>query len=144
MKQAGAIEIGKRNTLVLAIAHIFYYLAAIVEGSFRSHDLNIGFWIGVCLYGLGVIMLITVIRLLGRLWTVKLLIAKDHELITHPLFRWFRHPNYFLNIIPELVGFALILNAHITLVIGMLVYAIPLTIRIRQEEREMNTRFPGY
>src|SRR5437870_13907816 len=34
----------------------------------------------------------------------KLLIASDHTLNQSGLFRWVRHPNYFLNILPELVG----------------------------------------
>ena len=41
-------------------------------------------------------MLVVVIRSLGRFWTVKLLLASDHVLVTNPLFRWVRHPNYFL------------------------------------------------
>ncbi len=69
--------------------------------------------------------LVFVIHLLGRLWTVKLLIVRDHVLVTHQLFRWFRHPNYFLNILPELAGIALILNAHTTLVAGLALYAYP-------------------
>jgi isoprenylcysteine carboxyl methyltransferase (ICMT) family protein YpbQ len=39
-------------------------------------------------------------RALHRLWTVKLLIASDHVLNQSALFRWVRHPNYFLNIRP--------------------------------------------
>jgi len=75
---------------------------------------------------------------------VKLLIARDHELVTHPLFRRVRHPNYFLNILPELVGFALALHAWWTLVIGLILYAVPLTIRIRQEETAMAAKFERY
>lgn len=89
-------------------------------------------------------MLLVVSHLLGRLWTVKLMIARDHVLVTHPLFRWVRHPNYFLNILPELVGFALALHAWFTLVIGLAIYAVPLGIRIRQEERAMREHVPGY
>jgi len=60
------------------------------------------------------------------------------------LFRWVRHPNYFVSIIPELVGFALALNAYWTLVVGLPLYCIPLFIRIRQEEAAMVEAVPGY
>ena len=53
------------------------------------------------------------------------------------LFRTVRHPNYFLNIMPELVGVALLCNAWITLCIGFPLYLCLLIVRIRQEEDAM-------
>jgi isoprenylcysteine carboxyl methyltransferase (ICMT) family protein YpbQ len=88
--------------------------------------------------------MLLVIRILGRQWTVKLLVASDHTLVTHPLFRVVRHPNYFLNILPELIGLALALHAFWTLGIGLLLYLIPLARRIREEEKVMRSKFPTY
>jgi isoprenylcysteine carboxyl methyltransferase (ICMT) family protein YpbQ len=85
-----------------------------------------------------------VIRLLGRLWTVRLIIAEDHSLVRHRLFRIVRHPNYYLNVLPELVGFALVLHAYYTLLIGLPLYLIPLATRIRQEEQIMRKSFHDY
>jgi isoprenylcysteine carboxyl methyltransferase (ICMT) family protein YpbQ len=45
---------------------------------------------------------------------------------------------------PELLGFALIFHAYITLVVGLALYAIPLSARIRQEEAAMSQRFASY
>lgn len=64
--------------------------------------------------------------------------------MTTPLFRFVRHPNYYLNIIPELIGFALTLHAFWTLAIGLPLYLVPLVIRIRQEEGTMRAHFPEY
>jgi isoprenylcysteine carboxyl methyltransferase (ICMT) family protein YpbQ len=75
---------------------------------------------------------------------VKLIVARDHELVTHPLFRHVRHPNYYLNILPELVGFALALHAFATLLVGLPLYLVVLTMRIREEERVMTERFADY
>ena len=144
LKREGAVEIGARNTAILALAHIAFYISAMTEGGFRAHPMDAAFMIGAGLYTIGAVALVVVIRLLGPLWTVKLLIARKHVLVTHPLFRWVRHPNYFLNILPELIGFALLLNAPLTLAVGLPIYAIPLIIRIRQEEAAMKTRFPAY
>jgi isoprenylcysteine carboxyl methyltransferase (ICMT) family protein YpbQ len=155
LKADGAVEIGAGNSTLLALTHVLYYVAAIAESSWHGaiHEGAIRegaatydevTWAGLALYAFGMVMLLLVIRILGRFWTVKLLIARDHELVTHPLFRRVRHPNYFLNILPELVGFALALHAWWTLVIGLVVYAVPLIIRIRQEEKAMAAKFERY
>src|SRR5262249_62436732 len=52
--------------------------------------------------------------------------------------------NYFLNIIPELVGLALIMGAWIILVIGLPLYLLVLRKRIVQEEQVMREHFPHY
>ena len=90
------------------------------------------------------IMLFVVIGLLGRWWTVKLIVAREHELVAHPMFRWVRHPNYYLNILPELTGLALALNAFGTLLIGLPCYILVLAMRIRLEESVMKEHFAEY
>ncbi len=144
LKRDGAIELGAGTSRLLVAAHVAYYAAAIVEGSLHQVPVDAVTVAGLALYAAGALALLWVVRLLGRLWTVKLLIARDHVLVTHPLFRWVRHPNYVLNILPELAGFALALHAVWTLAVGLPLYLVPLAIRIRQEERAMRARFAGY
>jgi isoprenylcysteine carboxyl methyltransferase (ICMT) family protein YpbQ len=145
LKAHGAVEIGAANSIALAIAHTLFYLAAIAESFWSGGlDADATAGVGVVIYLFAAIMLIVVIRSLGRFWSIKLLIASDHVLVTNPLFRWIRHPNYYLNILPELIGFALALHAFRTLAIGLPLYLIPLVIRIRQEEAAMRTRFAAY
>jgi isoprenylcysteine carboxyl methyltransferase (ICMT) family protein YpbQ len=144
LRQNGAVEYGARNSLWLALAHVAFYISASIEGVVRQPAFDLVTISGLLVYSFGAVMLLIVSHLLGRLWTVKLMIAQDHELVTHPLFRRVRHPNYYLNIVPELVGFALTLHAYFTLVIGLAIYAVPLGIRIRQEEGVMRKHFPGY
>lgn len=144
MKAAGAVELGAQNSGILAGCHILFYLAAIGEGLWRGDAPDAVTWIGLALYVFGIAVLFLVIRLLGRFWTVKLILARDHVLVTHPLFRQVRHPNYYLNLLPELVGLALTFHAFGTLLIGLPLYAIPLFIRIRQEEAAMKRRFEAY
>lgn len=141
LKAAGAVEYGRTNSTVLALCHVAFYVAAIWEGWARGPVLDPVSIAGVLLYVAAMIVLWQVVRLLGRLWTVKLIIAPDHHLVTHPLFRVVRHPNYFLNIVPELIGLALALHAFRTLAIGLPIYLIPLVVRIVQEEKAMRARF---
>lgn len=140
----GAVEHGALNSKAIALAHIAFYVAAFAE--YLAHPVPFD-WIsglGIGLYVFGMAMLAVVIALLGRFWTVKLIIAKDHRLVTHPLFRLVRHPNYYLNILPELIGFAVALHAWVTLAVGLALYAVPLAVRIGQEERAMRETFAQY
>jgi isoprenylcysteine carboxyl methyltransferase (ICMT) family protein YpbQ len=49
-----------------------------------------------------------------------------------------------LNILPELAGLALALDAYVTLIVGLPIYLVPLMIRIRQEEAAMTAKFDTY
>ncbi|MBP1888322.1 isoprenylcysteine carboxyl methyltransferase family protein [Sinorhizobium mexicanum] len=144
LRAKGAAEFGVGNSRALALAHIAFYVAASTEGIFSFSSFGALNLVGLGIYLFGAGMLLFVVRLLGPLWTVKLFIAGDHVLVKHPLFRYTRHPNYYLNIVPELIGYALALHAPITLIVGLPLYAIPLGIRIRQEERVMRDRFATY
>lgn len=144
LRRTGAVEIGARNTRVLIAVHLAFYLGAVIEAWVRVPSTDTVMIVGVAFYLFGAAILLLVVRTLGRLWTVRLLLAPDHELVRTSLFRYIRHPNYFLNILPELIGLALALHAWMTLAIGLPLYAIPLAIRIRQEERAMRDRFDGY
>jgi isoprenylcysteine carboxyl methyltransferase (ICMT) family protein YpbQ len=145
LKAQGAVEIGAANSMAIAVMHTACYLAAIAEGFLWGRQaFDATALAGLAIYAFAMVMLIVVIRTLGRFWTVKLLIAPDQVLVTNALFRKVRHPNYFLNILPELVGFALVLHAYYTLIIGLPLYLIPLIIRIRQEESAMRAKFAAY
>ena len=144
LKAQGAVEFGAVNSTVLAAAHVLFYGSATMEGVLRAVPFDLVGAIGLALYGFGMAMLLVVMQLLGRWWTVKLIIAPDQELVVHPLFRAVRHPNYFFNILPELVGLGLALHAYWTLAIGLPCYLAVLVVRIREEERRMRARFAAY
>jgi isoprenylcysteine carboxyl methyltransferase (ICMT) family protein YpbQ len=144
LKAQGAREYGRSTSHLLAAAHALFYGGALVEGLWRSTQPTRWTTVGLLLYGMSIIALLLVWRALHGFWTVKLLIASDHRLNQSALFRWVRHPNYFLNIIPELVGLALIMGAWMVLVIGLPLYLLVLRMRIVQEERVMKAHFPHY
>ena len=82
LKAHGAVEVEAVNSAILALAHIAFYVAAIIEGfSSRGHAFDATTMAGLAVYGFGAAVLVAVIRSLGRFWTVKLLIASDHELV---------------------------------------------------------------
>jgi isoprenylcysteine carboxyl methyltransferase (ICMT) family protein YpbQ len=144
LKREGAIEYGKRNSLVLTLAHILFYALSLSEAIYFNHVVNYYTLIGIAVFVFSMIVLWIVIFSLGDVWTVKLIIAPNHTINKSFIFKYFRHPNYFLNIIPELIGVALICQSWYTLFIGLPLYFIPLFIRITQEEKIMRSHFSNY
>lgn len=142
LKRDGATEFGAGNSLLLAGFHLLYYVCAVVEAATKAHEPNgLVSSAGMVIYIASALVLVSVIASLGGLWTIKIIISPQHRWVKSGLFIFVRHPNYFLNILPELVGFALALNAYWTLVIGIPLYLVPLVTRIRQEEAAMRETF---
>lgn len=133
----GAKQHGKLNSLLLTLAHITYYFGALYEAYGKSSDFNAISIVGIGIMTFAYGMLFYVIYKLRDVWTVKLYIVPNQRIERSFLFRTVRHPNYYLNIIPELVGVALLCNAWTTLCIGFPVYLCLLIVRIRQEEMAM-------
>lgn len=145
LKRGNAVEYGIKNSKVLVLCHTFFYLSCMGESILLKKQFNNIFFLGgVGLFIFSMIMLSIVIISLKGMWTVKLIIAPVLKINTSFIFKYFRHPNYFLNIIPELVSISLICQAWFTLSIGLPLYFIPLAIRIVQEEKLMKKHFSNY
>ncbi len=144
LKARGAIEYGKTNSFLLTVAHVLFYACCLLEGLSSGKVMNDYSYFGIGLFIFSIANLLWVIISLGDIWTIKLIISPDHILITNPIFKLVRHPNYYLNVIPELISVAFICNAWLTLIIGLPLYAIPLTIRITEEEKLMRGKFESY
>ncbi|MDD0823271.1 isoprenylcysteine carboxyl methyltransferase family protein [Mannheimia sp. AT1] len=136
-----AVQYGKKNSILLSIAHIVFYLSAIYEANTTAYTFDSIAVVGFVILFLAYVALFWVIKALGEIWTVKLYILPEHKINTSFLFRTIRHPNYFLNIIPELIGLGLMCHAWHTLTFVLPVYLVILGVRIYQEENVMNTLF---
>ena len=144
LRAAGAREYGAGNTRLLTLFHVAFYVCAFVEAWWRGSRIDAWTWLGLALYAFAMFVLLHVIRDLGNLWTVKVFIAPGHVLRQSWLFRAVRHPNYYLNVIPELVGVALVSKAWFVLLLLFPCYLAVLLRRINIEERAMREHFPQY
>lgn len=144
LKKEGALEHGKINSLILTLFHVLFYIGCIYEGLLLEKELNQYSYFGIALFLFSMVILWWVILSLSKVWTVKLIISNDQVINNNILFKYFKHPNYYLNVIPEIISIALICNAWYTLAIGFLLYLIPLIIRIKQEEAVMKEAFQNY
>jgi isoprenylcysteine carboxyl methyltransferase (ICMT) family protein YpbQ len=140
----GAVEYGRKNSMALVLVITLYYISCITEAVLLKKTANSISYIGAALAAFSMIMLLVVIVGLKDIWTVKVYILPNQRINKSFLFKYIRHPNYFLNVIPELVALAMICQAWYTLMIGLPVCLIPLTIRIVQEERAMKEHFSDY
>ena len=144
LKKKKAIEYGRRNSKLLLVCHTLFYLSCLAEAIVLKKQVSIVSFFGAGLFIFSMSILLIVIYKLRGMWTVKLIIAPEQSINKSFLFKYIRHPNYFLNIIPELISIALICQARYTLLIGLPVYLIPLIIRIVQEEKVMKMHFSNY
>lgn len=127
-------EYGKLISKWLAILHSMFYFSALFEGIYKKVMINNISSLGIIVVSLSFLLLIYVINTLGNYWTVKLIFVDEHELSNNWLFKSIKHPNYFFNIIPELIGISLIFHAWITLLIFTIPYGICLFLRIKEEK----------
>lgn len=144
LRAAGAVEYDSGTTRLLALLHTAFYLCGMAEALWKQAPVDTVTVVGMVLWLLSMAALVAVVRELKGLWTVKVLISSHHELKRGSLFRWIRHPNYFLNLLPELFGYALAMHAWLTLIVLMPLYGLVLARRIRAEEEALRHTFPEY
>lgn len=137
----GAVQIGEKTSKQLTVAHIAYYFSALISTCYFKVNFNWVSAVGMVMVVVSLAILGYIIRELGEIWTVKVYIAPNHTINCSWLFRTFKHPNYFLNIIPELIGIGLLCQAWGVMVVGLPIYGVILTKRIREEEAAMKHLF---
>lgn len=137
----GAIQYGKFNSLLLALAHVAYYFSALYEAYTADVEFEKNIRSGGCGHALRLChALLCHLQAPRRVDGEALYRAQSAHrpqlLVPHG-----PSPNYFLNIVPELVGVALLCHAWLTLCCGLPLYLCLLAVRIRQEERAMKPLF---
>ncbi len=134
LKQLGAVEYTRELSNLIIVFHVIFYLFAYYEALNEYYTFDLWVGIGIVIYTFSIVVLLLITRELGVYWTVRLFKAQNQPISQHWLYKKFRHPNYFLNIIPELIGLSLIFKAGKTFAILFPIYMILLGIRIFFEE----------
>lgn len=129
----GGKEYGKRITYVLSIIHTLFYVFAFLEGYIRHTRFDFLCLIGTLMTTVSFLILMQIVNSLGKYWTIKLIFADSSIMTTYWLFKYSKYPNYYFNIIPELLGISLIFHSWLTMFLFIFPYSICLYIRIEQE-----------
>jgi len=139
-KDRGEIT-GPWSRHAMVACHLLFFFGSLLELLVFKNQINIliSFLGVICFIG-GFGLRKWVIHTLGELWSINVEMFPNHELIIRGPYQYYRHPNY-LAILFELIGFCLIANAYIALIISFIAYSIVLYLRIRIEESELIKRF---
>lgn len=129
----GGVEYGRKVSRYLATLHGLFYLGCLIEGIIRKSQFDSMSMIGLGLLIFSMLILYYVVGILGEVWTIKLMVAKQHVYNHHWIFRIVKHPNYYLNIIPELIGLSLLCHAFVVSIVLFPIYLFVLVLRIKEE-----------
>lgn len=97
----GAIQYGKFNSLLLALAHVAYYFSALYEAYAADVEFEKTSGVGVAVMLFAYVMLFYVIYKLRDVWTVKLYIVPNQRIDRSFLFRTVRLRTTFSTLFPN-------------------------------------------
>jgi protein-S-isoprenylcysteine O-methyltransferase Ste14 len=98
--------------------------------------------LGVGLFSIGLGLRVWSARTLGRFFSWHVTVFSGHRLITEGPYAISRHPAY-LGSVVQIVGLGFMFHAPFVAAAGLVVFAVVLVLRIRDEEILMNAAFPG-
>lgn len=78
------------------------------------------------------------IATLGRQWNARVIVVPGSARVTSGPYRWFRHPNY-VAVVVEGIALPLLHTAWVTALVFTLLNAVVLTLRLRAEERALDS-----
>jgi protein-S-isoprenylcysteine O-methyltransferase Ste14 len=96
-------------------------------------------WLGLVLYGLGLVLMSWSRTALGRLYSGEVTIQKSHQLIKTGLYRYIRHPIY-LGMLSSTLGLSFVFRSWIGLAV-LIPIAAGLLFRIKDEEGVLHKEF---
>ena len=97
-------------------------------------------YIGACIILIGMLFRFSVIKSLGRFFTVDVTIRQDHSLKTTGYYKYIRHPSYLASYI-SFLGYGLSLNNYISLLAVAILLLIAFNRRIVVEEALLEEQF---
>ena len=142
MERGGAAAAEARRTIaVLAIA---IALAMNIPGIAPMLDVHkyfsIVFWAGIALVWAGMLLRFWAIRVLGSLFSTRLVIQQSHELIAEGPYRVLRHPSY-TGGLTTIMGLGLSLGNGLSLAILLLAGLAVYVTRVKAEEKMLSEAF---
>jgi protein-S-isoprenylcysteine O-methyltransferase len=97
--------------------------------------------LGIGLFLLGLGLRVWSARTLGRFFSWHVTVFADHRLVTGGPYAISRHPAYLGSVI-QIVGLGFMFHAPLVAAGGLLVFAVVLVLRVRDEENLMTAAFP--
>lgn len=138
-QEHGAIEKFPKHFIFMKLVHALWLVGCVTEAYYKQQPPALGFIIaGIVLLLAGQILRIVAIRTLDGRWTVKIIVIPDSVPVAVGIYRYIRHPNY-LGVIIEIFALPMIFGCWISCVVFSLGNAIVLLVRIRAEEKALQS-----
>lgn len=134
----GGYEVGREHYSWIILTHVLFFAGLIAEVTLSRRGLSpwLPLWLG--LFALAQVVRYWAITSLGLFWNTRVYVVPGMPLVRRGPYRYFRHPNY-AAIVVELLVVPLMFNAYVTAVVISLLNALGLSIRIRYEERALQS-----
>jgi methyltransferase len=133
----GAVELSPQHYPLIVAVHTAWLIVLWVFG--RQQPVNVPV---LTLYLLLQILRCWVLWTLGPRWTTRIIVLPGAPLVTSGPYRFLSHPNYAV-VVSEIALLPLALHLPVTALIFTLLNALVLTLRIRAENRALQTARKG-
>ncbi|MDZ4757925.1 MAG: isoprenylcysteine carboxylmethyltransferase family protein [Bacteroidota bacterium] len=135
LRKNGAVEYGQKHYPFMVLLHLLFIVSLIIEYRFNGTEkVNYSLLI---LFLVLILVKVQVINSLGKYWNTKIFRIHSVPLVRAGLYKYFKHPNYFI-VVCEILVVPLIFNLYTTAIIFSFLNAIMLSIRIKEENRIIN------
>jgi methyltransferase len=138
LKQAGAVEIGRRQYPLFILLHGAWLLALV---TLVRADQPVR-WSLLVLFVALQAMRLWVIATLGRFWTARIITIRDAPLVSHGAYRYVRHPNYLI-VTAEIATLPLAFGAFAIAGVFTVLNVLLLAWRIKLEDEALAPRRVG-
>ncbi|WP_159517175.1 isoprenylcysteine carboxyl methyltransferase family protein [Sunxiuqinia indica] len=132
LRANGAVEYGKKHYPFIVLLHLAFMLSLVIEYLLKPTETPDYFLLALLLALIAVKM--HIIYSLGRYWNTKILHIAGVPLVRKGLYKYFKHPNYFI-VISEIAVIPLIFHLYVTAIVFSVLNAIMLFIRIKAENK---------
>lgn len=132
LRENGAVEYGKKHYPVIVLLHVGFFVSLIIEYLSKSPQTPVDILLFIFLAL--IVLKIQIISSLGKYWNTKIFHISGVPLVRKGLYKYFKHPNYFI-VICEIAIIPLIFHLYVTAIVFSLLNAAMLSVRIREENK---------
>ncbi len=130
-RSQGALEYGQSHYPYIVLLHTMFIISMIVEYLYKGGAFN---YVVLLIFFVLIMLKVWIISSLGKYWNTKILKVPGSAFVRKGLYKFFKHPNYFI-VVCEIIVIPLVFNLYITVVVFTVLNSIMLRVRIKEEER---------
>lgn len=143
LKSQGGYEVGAEHYKYMVMLHLTWFLAMVAEHYIRKTSFSSLWPVWLAIIILAQIGRYSVITTLGKFWNTRIIVVPSAPLVRKGLYRFIRHPNYWI-VGTEIAVIPLLFELYITSLLYTILNAIMLVVRIRVEEHALAQKDDAY